>query len=263
MIKLIENGICVIPFVHDIIPITHPHLCVTKDNFYSWIIMISMMKTGVICNSIFSASQFLEKINYKYPVGYFHLGIDENFSFEEIELPKGKNVLMVSTVEPRKNYNETLSVFERIWQINEDINLIIVGTLGWDEEAINRIYNNKKKNRNLFHYQHISEEKLNYFYKHCDLFLFSSEIEGFGLGVIEAGKFGTPLLLKDIPIFREIAGDFATYFDNFENLDKLILSNFETGFKKSTGMKINTWTDCANDFLKVVQKIRDNYLKKL
>lgn len=259
ILRIINQGLCVIPFLHDIIPITHPELCVQKQNdFFAWCVMISMMNTGLICNSKFSAMQYLEKFHYHKPIGFIHLGVEENVDLEEMELPKGKNVLMVSTIEPRKKYGETLSVFERIWGKTKDINLIIVGNEGWDNAVVERIKNHNLKNVNLFHYQKLSENKLHFLYKHCDLFLFSSEVEGFGLGVVEAAKFGTPLLLRDIPVFREIAGEFATYFDNFENLDEIIL-NFD--FKPSTGIKINSWNNVANDLTKLIWKIRLNFLK--
>ncbi len=41
----------------------------------------------------------------------------------------------------------------------------------------------------------------------------ASRDEGFGLPVVEAMALGTPALISDIPIFREIGGDAAVYFD--------------------------------------------------
>jgi len=41
----------------------------------------------------------------------------------------------------------------------------------------------------------------------------ASREEGFGLPVVEAQALGTPVLLSDIPIFREIGGPAAGYFD--------------------------------------------------
>jgi len=41
----------------------------------------------------------------------------------------------------------------------------------------------------------------------------ASRDEGFGLPVVEAQALGTPVLLSDIPIFREIGGPAAGYFD--------------------------------------------------
>lgn len=41
----------------------------------------------------------------------------------------------------------------------------------------------------------------------------ASKIEGFGLPIIEAQQQGVPVACSDIPIFREVAGESAVYFD--------------------------------------------------
>lgn len=261
---LIDMGFCVIPFIHDIIPVTHKKMTNCSTKFYDWIVNVTNFKTGIITNSLFTASTFLKKFRYDYPIGYIHLGCDkENFNFESCFLPSGKNVLMVSTIEPRKGYAETLDQFERIWQKRDDINVIIVGKKGWlVDELYERICSHPKKEKNLFVFSNISEAQLAYLYKEVDLFLFSSMVEGFGLGVIEAGRFGTPLLLRDIPVFREIAGEFATYFQTFENLSDKIIEGFDTGFKRSDGMKINSWKETADGCFKIIDGIRAKYLER-
>jgi glycosyltransferase involved in cell wall biosynthesis len=40
-----------------------------------------------------------------------------------------------------------------------------------------------------------------------------SKAEGFGLPIVEAAALGIPALLSDLPIFHEVAGDGALYFD--------------------------------------------------
>uniref|UniRef100_A0A6C0KSB2 Glycosyl transferase family 1 domain-containing protein n=1 Tax=viral metagenome TaxID=1070528 RepID=A0A6C0KSB2_9ZZZZ len=264
LFSLIKNGLCVIPFLHDIIPITHTEYSDCQNEFYPWIINMTNMKTGILCNSLFTVHSFLERFNYKYPIGYIHLGCNkDNLSFEEVSLPKGKNVLMVSTIEPRKMYDKTLEEFDRIWERRDDINLIIVGKKGWQVDKImNRIETHPLRDKNLFNLSNLSDGQINFLYKNCDLFLFSSEVEGFGLGVIEAGRFGTPLLLRDIPVFKEIAGYHATYFDDFSKLPDIINHGFESGFKRSEGMKINSWDDTAIGCLKGIDGIRSRYLEK-
>ena len=45
-----------------------------------------------------------------------------------------------------------------------------------------------------------------------DLFIQASVHEGFGLSVIEATAAGIPVLMSDIPVFREISGGYAHFF---------------------------------------------------
>jgi glycosyltransferase involved in cell wall biosynthesis len=206
---------------------------------------------------------FINKFNYGYPIGYVHLGCEkEDVEIKEIFLPRGKNVLMVSTIEPRKMYAKTIEQFERIWEKREDINLIIVGKKGWlVDELMEKIRTHPRRLTNLFHLTGLNESELNYLYKNADLFLFASEVEGFGLGVIEAGRFGTPLLLRDIPVFREIAGDHATYFDDFKNLPSIITDGLDKGFRRSDKMKVNSWKDTSVGILTLINDIRNKWIK--
>ena len=53
--------------------------------------------------------------------------------------------------------------------------------------------------------QHLSANRV-------DGLLMASQGEGFGLPIIEAAQYGTPILARDIPVFQEIAGENARYF---------------------------------------------------
>lgn len=47
----------------------------------------------------------------------------------------------------------------------------------------------------------------------------ASKDEGFGIPVVEAMELGTPAVISDIEIFREIGGDAASYFDSAKSQD--------------------------------------------
>lgn len=55
----------------------------------------------------------------------------------------------------------------------------------------------------------VSDEELQAIYRDCDIVLFVSLFEGFGLPVIEAQKMLKPVVISDLPVLREVAGDGA------------------------------------------------------
>lgn len=264
-----SSGLTIVSLVHDVIPITYPHYVGSIYNrmITDWFNSLEKISSGIVCVSQTTKDEIL-KLNPSLDVMPFHLGSDlEPMGESRITyMPKGKNVLMVGTMEPRKCYGQTLDAFCDIWEKNPDINLIIVGHHGWlSTDFYNRIYSHPLLNKKLFLQTNATDADLIYIYKHSDLFLFSSDVEGFGIPLIEAANHGLPLLLRDRKIFREIAGDNAVYFSEFDELITLIpniLSN-ETHVPSSKNIKTNTWQDSALDCLKHLLKFRVEHLKKL
>jgi glycosyltransferase involved in cell wall biosynthesis len=59
----------------------------------------------------------------------------------------------------------------------------------------------------------LTDAQLREQYKSAECLIFPSLIEGFGIPVLEAQLCGCPAVLSDIPVFREIAGATAVFFD--------------------------------------------------
>jgi glycosyltransferase involved in cell wall biosynthesis len=62
-----------------------------------------------------------------------------------------------------------------------------------------------------FDFQKANDTQLGMLYRNAELFIFPSNIEGFGLPILEAMASGCPAVLSDIPIFREVAEESALY----------------------------------------------------
>jgi len=86
--------------------------------------------------------------------------------------------------------------------------------------------------------------------------IFASIDEGFGLPIVEAAHYKVPLLLSDITIFHEIAGENARYFslDDESYLVQALqdfLKDDSTGQRKEDSSKIHeiTWSESATNLL--------------
>jgi glycosyltransferase involved in cell wall biosynthesis len=53
-------------------------------------------------------------------------------------------------------------------------------------------------------------------YNSSDIFLFPSYYEGFGVANVEAMATGTPVIVNDIPVLREVVGDAGLFVDATE-----------------------------------------------
>ena len=130
-------------------------------------------------------------------------------------------LLMVSTVEPRKMYDQAVKAFDLLRERGVNVRLDIVGREGWKAaETVRLIETSPSYGANLFwHKGGISDAELCQLYGKADAVIFASKAEGFGLAITEGAYYGKPLILRDIPVFREIAGNSAFYFSGYEPKD--------------------------------------------
>jgi glycosyltransferase involved in cell wall biosynthesis len=162
---------------------------------------------------------------YRRPeVRWFHLGADLERSAPSVGWPEayGKvnaamevspTFLMVGTLEPRKGHSQALHAFEALWESGHTLNLVIVGKPGWlVDDLAERIRSHPENGAKLFWLQGASDECLEDLYRRATCLLAASEGEGFGLPLIESARRGLPILARDLPVFREVAGDAAYYF---------------------------------------------------
>lgn len=133
--------------------------------------------------------------------------------------------LMVGTIEPRKGHLQTLAAFELLWSQGVDINLVIVGGEGWKglpeaerrtiPELVERVNRHPERGQRLFWLQNTSDDELHQLYAGSSCLIAASEGEGFGLPLIEAARTGLPIIARALPVFKEVAGEHAFYFDGF------------------------------------------------
>jgi glycosyltransferase involved in cell wall biosynthesis len=104
----------------------------------------------------------------------------------------------------------------------------------------------------------VTEKELSNLYKQALCFVFPSLIEGFGMPLLEAFISNCPVICTDIPVFKEVAGDAAIYFEpgkeddlamaleNVANDKELRIKMIAKGQER---VKLFNWKDSAIDTL--------------
>lgn len=243
------------------------------SSFEKWFEVISECD-GVICISEAVASdvsRYIEKMHRgtrrPFRVSWAHLGADMENSAPSFGLPDDADELlaklaqkptfaMVSTIEPRKGYAQALAAFEELWARGSDVNLVIVGKQGWNVDAlVHKLRTHPELNSRLFWLEGISDEYLEKIYGAASCLIAASEGEGFGLPLIEAARHKLPILARDIPVFREVAGAHAAYFDGstpaaLANAVQNWLSAYQNGqHTRSDDMPWITWKESAEQMM--------------
>jgi len=203
-----------------------------------------------------------DKVHVVYP------GIKELINNREINMTdlqkkygiKKNFILFVGTIQPRKNIARMV---EAISQIPE-LELIVVGKKGWQYEGI--LDSPRKfgvENRVKF-LEFVPDEELSELYKNAICFVLPSLYEGFGLPILEAMKYGCPVVTSNTSSLPEAGGDAALYFDPEDSSDiaekiKKLLSDdklredmIEKGYKQA---KKFSWEKAAKETLHVLKEV--------
>jgi glycosyltransferase involved in cell wall biosynthesis len=271
-------GVEVYFVLYDLLPVLQPH--VFPDYMLSlhaeWLNGLAQTD-GVICISRAVADEMMEWLGVYGPkrlrpfkLGWFHLGADVACSVPSMGLPTNAEhvlntlagrptFLSVGTIEPRKGQMQTLMAFERLWSQGVDVILVMVGKHGWNVSLLVEMLRcHSELNKRLFWMEGISDEYLEKIYAVSTCLIAASEGEGFGLPLIEAAQHKKPIIARDIPVFREVAGDYATYFSGLEPEDLAdavrvwLVLNETARAAQSDNMPWLTWKESTQNLLEVM-----------
>ncbi|MEM5329964.1 glycosyltransferase [Paraburkholderia sp. JHI2823] len=208
----------------------------------------------------------------RFAIDWFHLGADIQNSIASTGVPadapgllaklrKSPSFLMVGTLEPRKGHAQILDAFEELWRKNEHVNLVLIGKQGWlVDDLVSRLKGHRALGRHLFWLEGVSDEYLEKIYAACSCLIAASYGEGFGLPLIEAAQHGISIIARDIPVFREVAGNHAYYFSAETGQDlaveiKAWLELKDIGRAPSSeGMPFLTWAQSAQALAELFTK---------
>lgn len=171
--------------------------------------------------------------------------------------------LFLGNVEPRKNVFNTVSAFVLFAEKNRQVKLVITGLPSvFVEDILNKI--DKKSFLNRFVITgFVPENVLHTLYAEAKVFLYPSLREGFGLPILEAMAFGTPVVTSNISSMPEVAGE-AAFLVNPFSVEAIALG-METAYENQVlrkekinlgylRLKMFTWQKTAQQMINLYVK---------
>ena len=213
--------------IHDLAFLRFPHFY-SKSYFYFYKILFNIALKK--CKQIIAVSEFTKK-EIKNLFNISDVEIVNNSTghllrnYEDEKLPpsleesKGNYIIAIGSNDPRKNLQRLIEAFieERI-----EGKLVILGNqyknFSKDSDSMSIV------SPNVLYTGHLIGGELAACFKNAKCLIYPSFYEGFGIPPLEAIFYNVPIAVSDIPVMREVCGDFASYFSphNIKNLNYVI-----------------------------------------
>jgi glycosyltransferase involved in cell wall biosynthesis len=157
-------------------------------------------------------------------------GVDEKISRKssshkviKLEFKFKNYFLYVGNAYPHKNLERLIKAFQLFISDSghgqnderkgKDIKLILVGKDDYFYRGLRKKVERMDLSHSIIFKNDVSDDELSALYASATALISPSLMEGFGLPPLEAMALSCPVVLSDIPSFREVCGNAAFYFD--------------------------------------------------
>jgi len=183
----------------------------------------------------------------------FNLNFESRYP-RDLSLPY---VLVIGTIEPRKNLRLVLEAIKEILAIDPELKIVIMGKVGWRlNDALAGDVDSFVAQGRLKFAGFVDEFKKYCLIRSCRFTIFPSLMEGFGIPVLESFDLGKPVLASFSSSIPEVGQEAAVYFDPLSKQD------FVRGFHKLYDKVMNDPDLTKSNALNVAAKFTpENFFK--
>ncbi|MBP8959028.1 MAG: glycosyltransferase family 4 protein [Bacteroidales bacterium] len=255
-----------ISIIHDIIyEKFSQHISPLYSKYYKFLFPLMIKNSRhIITVSNFSKKELIELYNLdEKNISVVYDCVSSKFKPLKANYPD-KYILAVSSVVYYKNFSGLIEAFLKIHNDNK-FKLYIVG--GINKKVFGKksteILKKIESNENIKFLGFVDDEELIRLYSNAQCFIYPSFYEGFGLPPLEAQACGCPVIVSDIPVFREVYKDSVIFCDPYKpddiasKIDMVLQSAnlrqelIEKGF---TNARNYDFYDSAKKLLSIVKK---------
>jgi len=213
--------------IHDLLPLDYPEffLPIEARAFQKRIAMALNRAHGFVVTSAAVAERLEEELRRRHLPGRpilvqplpSPLERSVTGSLGDAGLAQTCYFVMIGTLEPRKNHQMLLALWRQMAERDRTAGktppkLVLVGRNGWMNAHIrNEIERGGFIKPHIIESPHLSQSELSRLLANARALLMPSFAEGYGLPLVEALSLGTPVVVTDRPVFREVTQQKAHY----------------------------------------------------
>jgi glycosyltransferase involved in cell wall biosynthesis len=131
-----------------------------------------------------------------------HLGLPDDY------------LLAVGHFEKRKNYVRLIEAVAKLHERGSKLQLVIIGNDSGELPSVRERIQDLRLSKHVTILSGLTDLEVRCVYKQCALFVFPSAYEGFGIPILEAMAAKRPMVISDIPVFKEITQGKGAYFSH-------------------------------------------------
>ena len=204
-------------YLHDVLFTTNPEWFTPVERAYFSRMVRYAPRADVVFTSSETEARRIREYTHAHRVVAIGLGLSKELlaasSDRDPRLTPGSFVLTVGRLNVRKNLGTVLRAALASGELSIDRPLVVVGApdgraADLDDDTARAIADGR-----VLFTGFVSEARLRWYYESTALFICLSLGEGFGMPPVEAAALGAPVLVSDLPVFRETLGADARYVD--------------------------------------------------
>jgi glycosyltransferase involved in cell wall biosynthesis len=237
---------------------------------YNIVLRVGVYRAShIICVSHTTEKEVVDRLGVqKTKITTIYEGIDNNLRMSDAEKTptdiRGEYLLVVGNAYPHKNLLFLIEAFQKLKDRSEfgSMKLVFVGREDFFYRRIKKYVQGQHLDDFVTFLPTVSDSQLTALYTHARVYVSPSLIEGFGLPAIEALSIGCPVCVSDIPVYHEILGDLATYF-NPVNQSELLVTLTATVIASTPGRRSQLKDLAAKRFAQFDWKLMAQKTKKV
>jgi glycosyltransferase involved in cell wall biosynthesis len=202
--------------IHDTIPLDHPEFCrpqtvapfarkiAVTARYADWVVHVSKDARHKTERHFASFGRV--------PAGVTaHLGV--TVAAAEPIAAQRPYFVVLGTIEPRKNHAFLFDLWDQMDVADTTPQLWVIGSKGWASADVFAKMDRLIAKNLVIHHPNLEDAAAMAALQGAQGLLFPSLAEGFGLPPAEAAALGRPVIANDLPVIKEVMGEFAVYLD--------------------------------------------------